>query len=142
MSIVYVNIGSNLGDKKILIEKAIEIISKTFGYYCKSRFVESDPWGFVSTNRFLNIGLAFKTDLPPEKVLDTLQEIEQEISKKNHRDKDGNYADREIDIDIMAIDNLRISTERLQVPHPHLLSRDFFYGPLKELAPDWEFPSE
>lgn len=142
MAIVYVNIGSNLGEREALIEKAIDHIGKTFGIYCRSEFVESDPWGYDSTNRFLNIGISFKTTLSPEDILDVLQDIERRISAMSHRDIEGNYADREIDIDIMAIDEDVYDSGRLKVPHPHLLERDFFMIPLKALNPDWQYPSK
>lgn len=140
MSIVYANIGSNLGDKEALIEKALERIGQIFGYYCRSGCVESEPWGFESTHRFLNIGVAFKSELAPEEILHVLQGIEKDISSVNHRDALGRYADREIDIDIMAIDEMEYHSEVLCVPHRHLLQRDFFIIPLMELAPGWRHP--
>lgn len=133
MAIVYLNIGSNLGNRKFLIERALEKIGDNFGYYCTSGFVDSDPWGFDSTNRFLNVGAAFKSELDPETVLDILQGIEREISSVAHRDSYGNYQDREIDIDIMAIDNIEYHSDRLHIPHLHLYERDFFLIPLQEL---------
>lgn len=141
MPIIYVNIGSNLGNKKALIQKAIEKIENIFGYYCISEFVESEPWGFESTNSFLNIGVAFKSDLHPESVLELLQNIEKSISATSHRDALGNYADREIDIDIMAIDDLTYRSDKLNIPHEHLLERDFFMIPLKQLSPGWKYPN-
>ena len=141
MPIVYVNIGSNLGNKKALIQKAIEKIENIFGYCCISEFVESEPWGFESTNSFLNIGVAFKSDLHPESVLELLQNIEKSISATSHRDALGNYADREIDIDIMAIDDLTYRSDKLNIPHEHLLERDFFMIPLKQLSPGWKYPN-
>ena len=140
MAIVYINIGSNLGHRQHLIERAIERIGDYFGYYCISRFVESEPWGFNSTNPFLNIGVAFKSDLSPEEVLDKLQNIEKELSDVNHRDEDGNYKDREIDIDIMAIDRLKINSERLTLPHRYLFQRNFFLEPLNELYVNGSYP--
>ena len=134
MPIVYINIGSNLGDRKGAIQKALHRIGDYFGYYCISEIVESEPWGFDSTNSFMNIGVAFKTSLSPEEVLDILQQIEKEISTVSHRDEFGNYKDREIDIDIMAIEGVRMTSERLSLPHPHLHERPFFIGPLKELT--------
>lgn len=133
MAIVYANIGSNIGDSRDLIEKAIQRIGERFGYYCISRFVESDPWGFESTNRFLNIGISFKTSEHPEEVLKSLQEIERSLTSVAHRDSKGNYKDRELDIDIMAIDDLQYHSANLTLPHPHLYERDFFLLPLKEL---------
>lgn len=142
MSIVYVNIGSNLGDRQALIEEALAGIGEKFGYYCRSGYIESEPWGFNSSNRFLNIGAAFKSDSHPEEILDILQEIEKSISRMSHRDASGNYADRELDIDIMAIDEISYESERLKVPHKHLLERKFFLDPLKELAPFWKYPAK
>ena len=140
MSVVYVNIGSNLGDRISLINKAIDEIGNRFGYYCISGLVESEPWGFDSTNTFINIGVAFKSKLPPEEILDILQGIEKKISLVAHRDSNGNYVDREIDIDIMAIDEIRFDSERLHIPHIHLREREFFLTPLRELAPFWQYP--
>ena len=136
MPIVYLNLGSNLGEKKSFIGRAIERIGETFGYYCISEFVESEPWGFDSTNSFLNVGMAFKSDLHPEIILDKLQALEKEISSVSHRDSFGNYADREIDIDIMAIDDISYVSDRLSIPHPHLYERDFFLIPLRQLNPN------
>lgn len=134
MPVVYANIGSNLGDRKALILKAIDRIGDIFGYYCISEFVESEPWGFSSTNSFLNIGVAFKSDLSPEEILTILQSIEKDISDIKHRDEKGGYKDREVDIDIMAIENMSYNSSRLTLPHPHLQERDFFMEPLRQLA--------
>lgn len=139
MSVVYVNLGSNLGDKKALINKAIELIGEQFGFYCISEFVESEPWGFISTNSFLNVGVAFKSDLEPEEILYSLQQIEKKLSASAHRDAKGNYIDRNLDIDIMAIDNIVYKSSILQLPHPHLFERPFFLNPLKQLCPDWDY---
>lgn len=133
MAIVYANIGSNLGNKRRHIEKALHLIGEIFGYYCVSEIVESEPWGFNSTNSFINIGVAFKSELHPEEILKLLQSVEREVSGVAHRDENGNYKDREVDIDIMAIDNIRYSSATLQLPHPHLNERTFFIIPLKEL---------
>ena len=140
MAIAYVNIGSNLGNSRELIGKALEKISDEFGICCLSSFIESEPWGFESVHRFLNLGVSFISTIDPEKLLSLLQKIEKSICSDSHRDKDGNYVDREIDIDIMAIGSLKYSSPRLCVPHPHLLERDFFLIPLMELNPDWEYP--
>lgn len=135
MALVYANLGSNLGDKKFIIEIAIERISDIFGYCCRSEFVESEPWGFESANSFCNIGISFRSEKEPEEILDILQGIERELSDVSHRDKYGNYQDREIDIDIMAIDELKFVSERLTIPHPHLHDREFFLKPYNELRP-------
>ena len=133
MALVYANIGSNIGDRKLLITTALEKISEQFGICCISQFIESEPWGFESGNRFLNLGVSFKSLLHPEEVLNKLQEIEKSICEASHRDANGGYIDRKIDIDIMAIDDLQYKSDRLSIPHPHLCEREFFLIPLKEL---------
>ncbi|MDE5773987.1 MAG: 2-amino-4-hydroxy-6-hydroxymethyldihydropteridine diphosphokinase [Muribaculaceae bacterium] len=140
--IVYINIGSNLGDRRLNLSRAVSKVHKAFGPFHLSHSVESDPWGYDSPHRFLNIGMAFRSDLEPLEILHTLQAIEREISPASHRRTDGSYADRLIDIDIMAITDenadgtetpLTIDSPELTVPHPHLQERPFFLDPLREL---------
>lgn len=140
MPIVYANIGSNLGDRQTLIETAVSQIADTFGICCISQFIESEPWGFKSENRFLNLGVSFLTMMDYEEILAKLQKIEKSICNNSHRDNSGNYTDRMIDIDIMAIDEIVYESSRLIIPHPHLLERNFFLTPLKELCPEWQYP--
>lgn len=140
MAIVYANIGSNLGNRYGLIQTALDSIFEKFGICCISSFIESEPWGFESENRFLNLGVSFKSTLQPEEILSICQQIEKTESNVSHRDEDGKYKDREIDIDIMAIDGIVYRSPRLTLPHPHLKGRDFFLKPLLELNPMWRFP--
>lgn len=135
----YLNLGSNLGNRLLHLTRAMKAIGEEFGPYDISHKVESDPWGFDSTNRFVNIGLAIESDLAPEEVLDRLQAIEKSISPRGHRRWDGSYNDREIDIDIMATDGGEYHSDRLDIPHPHLREREFFMTPLQELSQEiWE----
>lgn len=136
----FINIGTNLGNRKLNISKAMQRIMGRFGWFEMSRAVETAPWGFESGNRFLNVGLRLVSDKEPAEVLRALQEVEGEISPDAHRDAGGGYMDRVIDIDIVAVDELRIDTPELQVPHPHLAERDFFLRPMVELAPIWRHP--
>lgn len=139
--IVFANIGSNLGDSRLTLARAVRAIANEFGNFEISHAVESEPWGFGSTRNFTNIGISFHTDMAPEEILDRLQAIEAALNRNPHRNPDGSYADREADIDIVAIDRLQIDTPRLKVPHPHLASRRFFLQPLEELAPGWTHPA-
>ena len=140
MALAFVNIGSNIGSRKQLILGAVEGINREFGICCLSSFIESEPWGFNSENRFLNLGVSFHTELNPDQLLAVLQNIERTISTLAHRDSDGNYQDREIDIDIMAIDDIVFDSDRLVIPHPHLMDREFFLKPMFELSPGWRHP--
>ena len=138
---VFLNIGSNLGNRRLNLSKAVAAIEKEVGYFQLSHTIESRPWGYVSDNAFLNVGMMFQTELEPLDLLDRLQAIERQINKTPHRDDKGEYNDREIDIDIVAIDEMQIDTERLTVPHRHLAERSFFLEPMQELAPAWRHPA-
>jgi 2-amino-4-hydroxy-6-hydroxymethyldihydropteridine diphosphokinase len=140
MAYVIINIGSNLGDRRLNLSRAMRAVSMEFGDFEMSHAVESPAWGFESPNSFLNVSLMFQTDLTADEVLMRLQRIEHSISPNRHRDESGNYIDRLIDIDIVAIDDLVIDTPTLKVPHPHLAERRFFLEPLKEIAPGWRHP--
>lgn len=134
----YLNIGTNLGDRRQNIYRAIAALSAGTGGCMVSRMVESEPWGFESANRFLNVGVAIDSDMGPLQVLDWLHEIEHRLGSASHRDAQGAYVDRLVDIDIMAIDDdhghpVTIDTPTLKVPHPHLHERPFFLEPLQQL---------
>ena len=140
MATVFVNIGSNLGNRRLNLTRAVNAIAKEFGAYELSHVVESTPQGFDSANLFLNIGMVFQSRETPLSILEKLQSIERQLSEVPHRDSSGAYKDREIDIDIIAIDGEIICEDNLSVPHPRLPQRDFFLQPLAELAPGWRHP--
>lgn len=84
------------------LTRAVAAVEKEFGWFELSHHVESEPWGFESKNKFLNVGMAFISGLDPLDVLHILQRIERSISADSHRNPDGSYRDRVIDIDIIA----------------------------------------
>ncbi len=131
--VYYINIGSNLGNRLMNLTRAVSAIEKQFGWFELSHHIESDAWGYESKNKFLNVGMAFISDLAPTDVLHILQDIEKSINPAAHRNADGSYKDRMIDIDIMAADDMVINTPELTLPHPHLNDRPFFLEPFKEL---------
>ena len=144
MSTIYLNLGSNLGDRRANIERAILMLASR---YPQSRIrrapeIQSDAWGFDTVNRFINVGIAI--DLPegvevdPLALLDQVQAIEQTIAPgETHRNTLGDYIDRSIDIDIIAIDDLVYSHPRLKIPHPHAGARAFVMRPMHFLRPGW-----
>ncbi|MDE7160957.1 MAG: 2-amino-4-hydroxy-6-hydroxymethyldihydropteridine diphosphokinase [Muribaculaceae bacterium] len=136
----YLNLGSNLGNPRLNLTRAMKAVGDEFGPYELSHAVESKPQGFDSTRMFMNIGLTFESELDPEEVLSRLQAIEKHISPASHRRADGSYADRMIDIDIIAVDELTFDTHHLHVPHPRMASRLFVLEPMAELAPAWRHP--
>lgn len=137
----FLNIGSNLGNRKLNISRALRALEEKFGYFEVSRIVESRPWGFVSDHMFANVAVMVISDLQPEEVLAVTKEIERRLGSGSHRDQYGGYADRVIDIDIVACDETEVDTDTLRIPHPHLAERRFFLEPMAELAPAWRHPA-
>ncbi len=137
----YVNIGSNLGDRRAALARAVAMIAERLGCHpAVSDVVESEAWGYDSANRFLNVGLMADTELAPYPLLSLLREIEREIDPSPHRDAAGNYADRRIDIDLIFLGNLVVSAPELTLPHPRMARRPFVLEPLQQLDPVWRHP--
>lgn len=137
----HINLGSNLGDRAAHIERAVAAIERATG--CPARrsgFIESEPWGFDSPNRFLNLGIAIDTDMPPHELLHTLQAVERSINPASHRDARGSYIDRAIDIDLIAVGEMVVETPELTLPHPRMHLREFVLEPMRQLDPAWTHP--
>ncbi|MDE6152659.1 MAG: 2-amino-4-hydroxy-6-hydroxymethyldihydropteridine diphosphokinase [Muribaculaceae bacterium] len=136
MPLVHLSIGSNKGDRLGYIDRAVALISFLAGTVTAvSEPVESEPWGFESTNRFINVGINIDTPLTPLQLLDTLQSIERTISSDPHRNPDGTYRDRSVDIDIILYRGVSIDTPRLTIPHPNAAQRQFVMQPLQAIWP-------
>ncbi|MBD5230916.1 MAG: 2-amino-4-hydroxy-6-hydroxymethyldihydropteridine diphosphokinase [Bacteroidales bacterium] len=131
---VYINIGTNLGDRRANLDNALKGLARHFRIAAVSDIFESEPWGFSSPHGFLNICAAFDAEgLTPLQVLAITQAVEREISPLSHRNPDGSYRDRLIDIDLVVIDGVEMSAPQLTLPHPHLHDRDFFLTPYCEV---------
>lgn len=138
---VYLGLGSNLGDKKENLQRAIDHLSLALGLpVAVSTFIESEPWGFCSRNTFVNCVVAFETTLTPTELLDATEEIEKNLGR-TQKSTNGQYGDRPIDIDILFYGSETIATPRLAVPHPLLHKRHFVLAPLKEIAPTLVHPT-
>ena len=137
---VYLGLGTNIGDRRLNLTRAIELLSLALGKcIAVSRFIETAPWGFKSENSFLNCAAAFETELQPTELLDTTESIERELGR-TVKSQGGNYSDRIIDIDILIYGDEIIETERLTIPHPLMHKRDFVLQPMAEIAPDVVHP--
>ncbi len=134
--IAHINIGSNIGDSRSVIERAVAaVFALSEGSTRRSAYIESEPWGFESPNMFLNIGVEIESTLPPLVLLAKLQEIEKSISPASHRNPDGSYRDRVIDLDLIFYGDIELHTPRLTLPHPHAPERPFVIQPIRELHP-------
>lgn len=131
-------LGSNLGDRKSNIERALAQIEKEIGTILKqTEFLETEPVEFVSSNIFCNIAASILTGMSPMEVLKSVKKIEREIGRVMDSSMLEKYEDRVIDIDIVRFENLLFKCERLNIPHfRHLYERDFskkIIGELKKL---------
>lgn len=136
----HINIGSNLGNRELNIARAVAMLRRlSAGDFRLSNSVESEPWGYASANRFLNVGVSFETNLSPDELLSATQSIEREISGGNprHRNPDGSYADRIIDLDIIFYSDNAFDSESLTLPHPRFRERDFVMRPLAQIDREW-----
>lgn len=135
MATAYLSLGSNLGDRLRLIQEAVAALTVEAGpVTALSSLYETEPWGFSSPHRFLNVALALETTLSPETLLAVTQHIERDLGR-THKSVDGRYADRTIDIDLLFVGDAVLDTPALTLPHPRLHLRRFVLEPLCEIAP-------
>lgn len=131
--IAYLSLGSNLGDRHATMQSAILLLCKQAGSVDRvSSAIETEPWGFKSANKFLNMCVRITTTLSPEQLLATTKDIELQLGRTT-KSVNGQYHDRPIDIDILTYDDLHINTPSLTLPHPHMHERDFVMIPLREI---------
>ena len=132
---LYLSLGSNLGDREQMLNRAIALIGERVGEVQRvSSFIETEPWGFKSKHPFLNAACLVLTTLSPEQCLETTQQIERELGRKR-KSRNGVYHDRPIDIDLLMYDDLELSTPKLTLPHPRMKEREFVMIPLREILP-------
>lgn len=140
MNIIYLGLGSNLGHREENLHNAMRGIEEYIGrIISRSSFYDTAPWGFQSEHRFLNAVVKAETELTPIALLQTIKQLEKELGRKK-KSTDGSYADRPIDIDILFYNGLVCKEKELEIPHPHIQSRDFVLQPLTEIAPDLIHP--
>ena len=132
--------GGNVGDtaarfveaERLLAERGVEVVVRSQNY-------ESRAWGFESEMLFTNCAWRVETALEAEQLLDALQEVEnllgrnREEEQKIKAESGERYCSRTLDLDILFYDEEHIATERLKVPHPLIMERDFVITPLCEL---------
>ena len=149
---VYLSLGSNSGDRYAMIGRAVSALTDTLTALDSTvkvaSPVQSLPQGFKSDHPFVNVGVLVNIARPNkdwrpleyETLLGTIQAIERVLSSMPHRNPDGSYRDREIDIDIIAVDENVYSSPFLTIPHPRMAERAFVLKPMMELLPDWHHP--
>ncbi len=137
MSVAYIGIGSNLGDREFNCKQAISLLRQKGTTVSKeSSLYETKPWGVRDQPLFLNIAIEIETDLKPFELLRTLKDIEKEMG----REETFLWGPRIIDLDILLYDNNIVDEKGLRIPHPHMQDREFVLRPLCEIAGDVTHP--
>jgi dihydroneopterin aldolase / 2-amino-4-hydroxy-6-hydroxymethyldihydropteridine diphosphokinase len=133
MAVVYLGIGSNLGNKSSNCRRSVKLL-RDRGITVTKESVQfiTEPWGLKDQPGFCNMAVEAFTELPPLELLAVLKDIEREMG----RESGVRWGPRIIDLDILLYDNLIFSDDMLTIPHPHLHERRFALEPLSEIAPD------
>lgn len=131
----FIGLGSNLGDRRKNIERAIEELrnSNSVKVIKISNLYETEPIGGPPQGKFLNAAAEVETQLTPRALLALLKKVEQKVGRAPSEIR---WGPREIDLDILLFGDLRIDEPDLKIPHPLLHKRNFALEPLCEIAPE------
>ena len=139
MAIVFLSLGSNLGEREAMLEAAINQLAERAGQIvARSGVYETEPWGDAGQPLFLNQVISLSTRLTPHDLLNVIHAIEQRMGRKRNGKP---FQPRPIDIDILFYEQLVLQSRGLTIPHPLLHVRSFILVPLMEIAPGLMHPS-
>ena len=130
---VVLHLGSNVGDRELFLNQAIDIIENDLGLILsRSSLYESEAWGKEDQQDFLNIAIVITTLLKPKDLLLKIKEVERNLGrvKKEH------WGPRNIDVDIIFYGQEVIDVPGLKIPHVELQNRNFVLIPLLEIVGD------
>ena len=137
MNTLYLQLGSNLGERERFIDNAVQQIAESIGKVCiRSKIYESNPWRVDGQANYLNQIIQVNTILSSEEVLVVILNIENVLGRVRLE----KWGERLIDIDIIFFNNEIIETSELCIPHKHMHERNFVLVPLKEIAPSLMHP--
>ena len=139
MAIAFIGLGSNLGDRQKNLTTALERLSRlgSTKIVQSSGWMEAAPAGGPPQGMFLNGVAQIETRLAPQRLLGTLQEIEQNLGRPKAHPP---LSARIIDLDLLSYDQRILQEPDLILPHPRMQERIFVLAPLSEIAPDWTHP--
>jgi 2-amino-4-hydroxy-6-hydroxymethyldihydropteridine diphosphokinase len=135
----YIGLGSNLGDRKATLFRALELLAAEAGVAVTavSAFRDTEPIGYADQPRFLNGVAAVDTELPARELLERLLRVERSLGRR----RDGpRFGPRTVDLDLLLYGDATIEEPGLSVPHPRLGDRRFVLEPLAELDPSLTLP--
>jgi 2-amino-4-hydroxy-6-hydroxymethyldihydropteridine diphosphokinase len=135
--LIYISLGSNLGDRAANLERAIETLAEIgVRVLRRSSIYETEPVDFLAQPWFLNCVVEAETSLEPRQLLEELQAIERKVGSKKLVPR----GPRIIDLDILFYETSVIHEAGMEIPHPRLMERRFALVPLAELAPELRHP--
>jgi 2-amino-4-hydroxy-6-hydroxymethyldihydropteridine diphosphokinase len=138
LKLVYLGLGSNVGDREEMLRSALDSLNAPdLKLLRKSSLYETEPIGFREQGWFLNIVAEFETLLFPKQLLHRMQKVELALGRRRTM-KNG---PRTIDIDILLYGNVAMKTEELEIPHPRYRERRFTLAPMAELSPGKRDPA-
>lgn len=135
-NLVYLSLGSNIGDRTAHLRDAITHLAGLGNVLAVSSFYETEPVEFTDQDWFLNCAVALENTNSPAELMEALLEIERQIGRQRIQKK----GPRTVDIDILLFDDLVVATPELTIPHPAMATRRFVLQPLAEIAPDVMHP--
>ena len=134
-----ISLGSNLGQRQLFLEKAIEMLSEKWGApILLSSIYETSPWGMENAQSFLNQITVWEVDADPLELLSRCLDVERMLGRRRY--KDGVYHSRTMDLDILFYGHAIAKAKDLQIPHPRLHERRFILEPLNEILPTFVHP--
>ena len=139
MTTGYLGLGSNVGERRGHLEASVEELpSRGVQVLASSGVYETEPVGLVLDQPdFLNACLRIETDHQPEELLAACKSVERAVGREPGGVRHG---PRVLDVDVLLLDGVRLSSERLTLPHPELLTRRFVLAPMLELEPELVLP--
>ena len=142
--LVLIGLGANLGKRIETITHACQQINEYIGpTIAQSKLYETKalvwPGSIEQQPNFINAAIAVSSNVSPEKILSYLLDIETKAGRIRAHDG-SRWTARALDLDLLGVGSLILTTERLTLPHPGIAHRDFVLAPLIDVAPEWEHP--
>ncbi len=145
MYICVVGMGANLGAREQTLDAAVVRLTERLGEFLavspqhRTRALVAPGEESDSVPDYLNAAAKFSTSLSPAEILQALLEVERELGRDRSQEEK-RWQSRIIDLDLLAVEDLVVSTSDLSLPHPEMHKRDFVLQPFQEIWPDWLHP--
>ena len=135
MTVSYIGIGSNVGDRRVFCRRGVQALGDTAGITVDavSSLYETSPIGGPPQRSFVNLVVRVHTDLNPRGLLQACKRIEQTLGREP---SDIRWGPRVVDLDILTFGDEKIGEPDLEIPHPRMTARRFALVPLLEIDPD------